>query len=310
VKPFVIALAAWAALAPAAQAWNNKGHMVVARIAWKELSPAERTKIVEILGPHPHAAEFLKGDRPGNIPEDEWMFLRAATWSDWIRSGPHERRQFHRATWHYTNIPFVEPGSTVTPAPPADVNVVKQIGVAKLQAKSGTNTTDRAVYTCWLFHLVGDVHQPMHCITLFGDDFPTGDRGGNLARLRVHGSVIQLHSFWDGLLGKSATLSTINATLAKIDSTLATTTNTVATDLATNTTAESWAKESFDLGREFAYLNGTLIPASSEDDHSNDNFIPEAPEGYADKAGEVARLQVYKAGKRLAAMLKEIAAAN
>ena len=310
MKPFVFAVAALVTLAPASPAWNNKGHMVVARIAWKELSPAERTKIVEILASHPHAAEFLKADRPQNIPEEEWMFLRAATWSDWVRGGPPERRAFHKAKWHYTNIPLVAPGSTATPQPPEAVNVVTQIPASKLIAKSGVTTIERAVHTCWLFHLVGDIHQPLHCITLFSDDLPDGDRGGNLSKLKIHGNTVKLHSFWDGLLGTSATLSSIGAAILKIDSTVATTTNTVAADLATNTTPASWAKESFDLGREFAYQNGGLLPASDVDDHSDDFFVPDAPEGYSEKAGEIARLQVHKAGKRLAEILKQIAAAN
>jgi hypothetical protein len=29
----------------------------------------------------------------------------------------------------------------------------------------------------WLFHLVGDIHQPLHTTQLFTVDYPQGDRG-------------------------------------------------------------------------------------------------------------------------------------
>ena len=37
----------------------------------------------------------------------KWSFIRAATWSDWVRSGPPERTKFHRGTWHYVNRPYI-----------------------------------------------------------------------------------------------------------------------------------------------------------------------------------------------------------
>ena len=43
-----------------------------------------------------------------------------------------------------------------------------------------SNSPDvKAMAYCWLFHLVGDIHQPLHCTALFSaEHFPKGDRGG------------------------------------------------------------------------------------------------------------------------------------
>ena len=48
---------------------------------------------------------------------------------------------------------------------------------------------DRAVAACWLFHLVGDIHQPLHNASYFLSDksFLTGDLGGNRFGIKAHG---------------------------------------------------------------------------------------------------------------------------
>ena len=42
---------------------------------------------------------------------------------------------------------------------------------------------DRADALCWVCHLVGDIHQPLHCVSLFNATFTSGDRGGNSIHL-------------------------------------------------------------------------------------------------------------------------------
>src|SRR5687767_4356906 len=61
---------------------------------------------------------------------------------------------------------------------------------------------EKAVALCWLFHLVGDVHQPLHTVALFTPDHPEGDRGRNLAFVRVRegGQILNMHALWDGLI--------------------------------------------------------------------------------------------------------------
>ena len=49
MKRFIVSLIALCGIVSSASAWNNKGHMVVARIARNELKPEERTKVIDIL---------------------------------------------------------------------------------------------------------------------------------------------------------------------------------------------------------------------------------------------------------------------
>jgi len=40
-----------------------------------------------------------------------------------------------------------------------------------------------------LIHFVGDIMQPLHCVSRYSSDYPTGDAGGNAFELPYHYSV-------------------------------------------------------------------------------------------------------------------------
>jgi hypothetical protein len=61
----------------------------------------------------------------------------------------------------------------------------------------------------WLFHLVGDIHQPLHTAQLFTVDYPQRDRGGNEICVRVKEAEqpMDLHRLWDGVITSSSNLT-------------------------------------------------------------------------------------------------------
>jgi len=309
VKRFVVALLTLTAVASTAGAWNNKGHMVVARIAWNDLKPEERAKVIDLLKAHPHYEAFLKGDRPDSFTEDEWVFLRAAIWADWVRSGPAERKEFNIPKRHFIDHPFLVEGSRVIPPKLDEENAVSGIKTQKDLAMKDADRERRAVAVAWLFHLVGDLAQPLHAATRFSDEFPQGDKGGNTAMVRINGGgVVRLHPFWDGLLGNSVTRASILGTVSEIESLVRDHADAVKTDLEAKT-PEDWSKESFKLALKFVYEEGTLKPANA-DGNPVQCDIPVTGAKYATNAGETARLGAYKAGKRLALVLREILSEN
>jgi hypothetical protein len=196
-----------------ALAWNGTGHMVVARLAWRQLAEERRNKVIAILKKHPHWNEYLVAGRRDGFTEDDWAFMRAATWADCVRG----RRDFDHPTWHYINYPIIEAGLAFKAAdhePPAKrENVVNQLAVFIDKIKSGTDE-EKAVYMTWLFDLVGDIHQPLHCTAVFSERFPDGDRGGNLAMVRTRTSMTNLHLFRDGLPERGETLAIAGGLLA------------------------------------------------------------------------------------------------
>jgi hypothetical protein len=297
------------AFTPALQAWNDKGHMVIARLAWKELTEAERAKVVAILQKHPHYQEFLSEKKPDGFTTEEWVFLRAATWSDWIRGGSKERQKYHMGPAHYINLALVYPGYTGAISPPAQQNILTQLANSKLIARNG-NQEDRAVHLCWLFHLVGDIHQPLHCTNFYSSRFPKGDRGGNLARAKLHNrGSIQLHSFWDDLLGSGTSVSSIGNSVLEIETYYQEKKEQIDAELKKHPKPDDWAKEGYEFARKYAYLDGKFHPAN-EDDKPKEADLPVLPEDYAPTAGKAARYAVIKAGKRLAAELREVLASK
>src|SRR5262245_3362668 len=73
------------------------------------------------------------------------------------------------------------------------------------------NAERKAIALAWLFHLVGDLHQPLHTAQLFAVEYPQGDRGGNEICVRVThaGHPMDLHRFWDGVITSSQNLTRI-----------------------------------------------------------------------------------------------------
>jgi hypothetical protein len=284
----LVALVFVVVLSSPAFAWNEKGHLVTARLAWRQLTEEQRGKILALLKKHPHYEGFLIANKPEGFSED----------------------QYDHPTWHYINYPIVPAGSAVDPAqhePPAkQENVVNQLA-ACLEKINGGSDEDKAVYLTWLFHLVGDVHQPLHCTAVFSEHFPDGDRGGNLALLRIRSGPTNLHSYWDGLLGTGTTAGTIGKDVEEIEKVLLDKAGDIGKELEKDQTFESWAREGLVLSKGVVYLNGELkVAVGSSRRGGRDDDVPEAPAEYAASCGRVARVQVGKAGLRLAEQLKKL----
>ena len=187
-------LAACLLLPTQAFSWNYVGHELVARIAWDNLTPAAREKIIVIMRQHPARAHDLVNTMPADYGnEDAFAFTVAATWPDIIRieTNPWHAKDNHPA-WHYINKAFVVPGTDAgklkgTATGPTDwhpgveptdaVQAIEQC-VDRLKDPK-LPAADKAIALSWYLHLVGDLHQPLHACTLFSDRFPAGDRGGN-----------------------------------------------------------------------------------------------------------------------------------
>ena len=153
--------------------------------------------------------------------------------------------------------------------------------------------------------MIGDIHQPLHCATMFSDEFPRGDEGGNLALIRIDDRrPTKLHALWDELLGSRITRSAIERVTKQIDEIEAADRQQLESALAANREIEQWAQESFQFAVEYAYLEGRL-PCANESQHPDESQIPSVPEDYARQAGEIARFQVAKGGVRLAGVLRQ-----
>ncbi|HVA50998.1 MAG TPA: S1/P1 nuclease [Pirellulales bacterium] len=307
------------ACAAPASGWNSTGHMAVALLAWKRLDPAQRQAAHRLLAAHPHYARYLTQQRPDDVPIDEWAFLRAATWPDWVReSREHHERDlaaYHHANWHYINLPFVAPEQArefaAADLRPEAPNVITALNEAWESLNSGEGgPQEQAIHFCWVLHLVGDIHQPLHCASLVSRRFPPpkGDEGGNLVAINPHKRAEPLHTFWDHLLGTNTHARALEELAKRIEAG-AESDRDLAARFRSHETVQSWADESYQAAVEFAYLNGRLpivdyrlVERKEVDVHE----VPVLPAGYAATARDVAHRQAALGGRRLAAVVQQI----
>jgi hypothetical protein len=163
------------------------------------------------------------------------------------------------------------------------------------------------VALCWIFHLIGDVHQPLHTVALFTTQFPApeGDRGGTRFYIRVKSttSTISLHEFWDDLIQGSERFQSVRnrATELRLRP------NHARAQLPElqETNFEQWAKqESFNLAKDHTYRNGQL---QGSRDRDNGEVLPG---DYIATVKPLAERRMVLAGYRLADVLTEIAGAS
>jgi hypothetical protein len=189
-------------------AWNPTGHRTIAEIAWEHMTPVARARAVDLLM-HGPALAGLATLRPATGTEaerDRALFLNAATWADLVRDRNQPWYAYNRPTWHYADFywdvvdgrPHDIPGTG-----PDSMNAGERIIAFRAALADPTVAdTTKAVDLAWLLHLVGDIHQPLHCSSRVTarDTLPRGDMGGNTFHLDDHHN---LHGYWDGILNEA-----------------------------------------------------------------------------------------------------------
>ena len=323
-------------------AWNDTGHMLAAEIAYRQVGLAERARAVQILKDAfqgPDSLERFEQDLTAGMPSgaspgerDHYIFLKAATWPDILRDGPHSDHphplhgEFHKGGWHFIDLPFAPPGDGVAPPPPVptppgmdpqDAISAIRLCIADVKAP-GTSKRIRAARLCFLLHMVGDIHQPLHAAAMFSTDhLPGGDHGGNLQLVRLpgdaaeHDRVATLHSVWDGLFGYDTRLGTLR-TLGDQILHGPTTRPDVLSSMLERKDPMQWAHESRDDAVQFAYLNGQLktlrgmsLDGFRQQHQLKARDVPSLPNNYRADALPIAEKRVALAGCRLAEILME-----
>ncbi len=183
-----------------ALAWHAAGHQATAWIAYLTLGKEKAHKVADVLRKHPDYALWMK-DKSSDLEEDLYLFLHAATWPDDIRDKDHPSHKLAHSSWHYINRFFTLDGKT--PPTPEKGKHIQEAFELNSKALSGSGSdADKAVALCWVFHLMGDIHQPLHTTALVSTNFPEGDRGGNLFWVQRKKGTTNLHNLWDGFWDK------------------------------------------------------------------------------------------------------------
>ncbi len=172
------AAACFAAALSSAFAWGPEGHRIVAHIAERRLNDNARALLAELLPPEQQIS-------------DNYI----CNWPDYIRKDQPET-----GPWHFVDIPFEAEGYDEARDCANKQCVVEQIPLLEA-AVTNTNLTQEKRHEAlsFLVHLVGDMHQPLHCADR------DGDRGGNLRTIVFPGIAKEtnLHSVWDTYLPRA-----------------------------------------------------------------------------------------------------------
>ena len=275
--------------------------MAMGAIAYDDLqrvAPATAARVVAILRRHPHYESRWKLQLTGMSAQDQerFLFMLAARWPDDIRGD----KAFDHPLWHYIDYPYKPPGqpTSVSVLPPERENLVEAFERNVAVVRSAGADDQKAVALCWIFHLMGDAHQPLHAAMLFTTQFPAGDRGGNLFYIKAtpaSSETQNLHAYWDNILFTDDRYNAVREGAAA----LAAAYPRRSLDELAETHFETWVKkESFDLAVSTAYRQGKL-QAGVDRDHGSP-----LPEDYEAAAKRVAERRVTLSAYRLADFLR------
>lgn len=166
--------------------WGQEGHRIIATIAESRLEKHAAEGVRELLG-------------EGGLPS-------VANWADEIRKDRPET-----APWHFVNIPRDQQGynparDCVTPrAGDCVVAAIERFRLVLVDRSRSKH--DRAEALKFVTHLVGDIHQPLHCLK--------DHEGGTALEVLVDGERMNpanekpwnLHAVWDTVVIKRAGVS-------------------------------------------------------------------------------------------------------
>jgi len=283
--------------------------MLSAAIAYDELAksrPDVVFQVVALMRSHPEAGQFAERLRGFNSEADRAraLFMYMATWADEVAG----QRAYEHPKWHYINIPYV-PADTwdLSKQAPLDAeNILSTLTVnAKLVRDPWAVNADKAIALCWIFHQIGDLHQPLHTVSMITAELPDGDRGGNRIFVRPdpESSPIRLHAFWDDAAGNMDEPHSVMRLARDLELRVQ---RFELKDLErrpfTDEAAfERWVREeSYPLAVRAAYQGGTLAWASSEDRAVVLSSV------YLQNAKELAVARVVLSGYRLADVLSTL----
>jgi hypothetical protein len=247
--------------------------MLTGALAYYQLrdrDPAAIPRIIALLQHHQAWQMWVDSMNAHSVAaqdRDLFVFMYAARFPDDFKSMPgYDKNRF--SPQHYVDFPFKPAGqpSSVHTQPPEPINLLDALP-RHLQVLRDPHASDeaRAFALSFLFHLVGDVHQPLHATQLFTTDYPNGDEGGNKVFVTVPSDPRpwNLHSLWDAAVIRSYSFGQVRSAAQTLLSQPSMRRATYP-ELSDHD-PRRWARnESYVLAVHRAYLDGALQAGTSE----------------------------------------------
>jgi hypothetical protein len=200
---------------------------------------------------------------------DGMSIQEASTWMDNIKD---DHSYDYMKPHHYVNF---EKGESVVNNPGANIISVLTMTIKELKSNKNLSKAEIKQKICIIIHLIGDLHQPLH--VGYGDD-----RGGNQMQINFNDNGTNLHSFFDSGIIKYKNITAQDCLNAnRITQT--------ELDNIQNIDIITWATQSRSYLDKIYSFEGHKI----SEEYVNSNTI-------------IIESQLFKAGLRLASVLKEI----
>ncbi|HVV67560.1 MAG TPA: S1/P1 nuclease [Gammaproteobacteria bacterium] len=159
--------------------WDATGHRVIAAIAYSQLTPEVKRRV-----------DHLTAFNDKGYPSLSRFLYLAVEPDKWRQSDGGES-----ASWHYLDTPWrIDATPVITVTTPNLLSSLQEN--VNILSSDQASAAQKARSLAYVLHLVGDAHQPLHCINRISRQFPQGDRGGNLFPIQDN-RVTNLHAFWD-----------------------------------------------------------------------------------------------------------------
>ncbi len=143
-------------------AWDAGGHELVATLAYDRLNSKAKQAVTDL------AREMAS-------PGQRYDAITIACWMDDIKRNTAMPYHGMFLSWHYIDI-GLDPGDpqpSFEPGMDNEIygNVVQALKRAVVVLKGGTDPyiATKAMACAMAMHLVGDIHQPLHCATKYFD---------------------------------------------------------------------------------------------------------------------------------------------
>jgi len=162
-------------------AWGKKGHGLVAEVAFTYLDTKTQKIVLDYLD--------------GMSIED------AANWMDQIKS---DKKYDNMQPYHYVNF---EKGAKVVDLHSDNIISILKVTIAELKNNKDLTKEETKTKILILFHLIGDLHQPLH--VGYGTD-----KGGNGMKIQFNDKKTNLHSLWDSGIIENKSISLENCLAA------------------------------------------------------------------------------------------------
>ena len=249
IKRLLVAIALFS-IATKSLAWGREGHHLVAEIAFHYLDDKTKDAVKHYLG--------------------KMSIEDAATWMDDNRGNNYYD---YMKTWHYINI---EKGDKYSSVKEKNIVVILNSAIKLLEKKETLSDAKIKEYLLMIFHLVGDIHQPLH------NGYPE-DRGGNSIEIESPIYSGNLHSLWDTQIIESKGIG-VNDCLKMYN---------------------TYTKEQIEAFKKIEVLKW-MYQSRTFLDSAYDFKDGKITQEYIDRNAVVIKKQLLIAGLRLAAVLKDI----